>query len=50
MSISGIDYAIIIIYLSGMVGVGFWFAKKHEDFDDNYFTRVTVLGLLPYRV
>ena len=33
-SISGIDYAIIIIYLSGMVGVGFWFAKKHEDFDD----------------
>tara|TARA_Y100001980_G_C14551028_1_gene334022 strand:+ start:1004 stop:2497 length:1494 start_codon:yes stop_codon:yes gene_type:complete len=34
VSISGIDYAIIIIYLSGMVGVGFWFAKKHEDFDD----------------
>ena len=34
MSISGIDYAIIIIYLSGMVGVGFWFAKKHKDFDD----------------
>ena len=34
MSISGIDYAIIIIYLSGMVGVGFWLAKKHEDFDD----------------
>jgi len=33
-SISGIDYVIIIIYLSGMVGVGFWFAKKHEDFDD----------------
>ena len=34
MSISGIDYAIIVVYLSGMVGVGFCFAKKHEDFDD----------------
>ena len=33
-SISEIDYIIIIIYLSFMVGVGFWFAKKHENFDD----------------
>ncbi|GIS52993.1 hypothetical protein Ct9H90mP29_00350 [bacterium] len=29
-----IDYAIIFIYLSGMIGVGLWFAKKHSDFDD----------------
>jgi len=29
-----IDYFIIIIYLSGMVGVGLWFARKHSDFDD----------------
>jgi len=33
-SLSSIDYAIIIFYLSGMVGVGFWFAKKHSGFDD----------------
>ena len=29
-----IDYAIIFVYLSGMIGVGLWFAKKHSDFDD----------------
>ncbi len=29
-----IDYIIISIYLTGMVGVGLWFAKKHTDFDD----------------
>ena len=29
-----IDYIIISIYLAGMVGVGLWFAKKHNDFDD----------------
>ena len=29
-----IDYIIVIGYLSGMVGVGLWFAKKHTDFDD----------------
>ena len=33
-SLSTLDYFIIIIYLTGMVGVGLWFAKKHEDFDD----------------
>ena len=33
-SLSTFDYFIIIIYLTGMVGVGLWFAKKHEDFDD----------------
>ena len=33
-AISTIDYAIIALYLSGMVGVGLWFAKKHTDFDD----------------
>ena len=32
--ISIVDYFIISIYLTGMVGVGFWFAKKHADFDD----------------
>ena len=32
--ISSVDYFIISIYLTGMVGVGFWFAKKHADFDD----------------
>jgi len=32
--ISNIDYFIISIYLTGMIGVGFWFAKKHADFDD----------------
>tara|TARA_A100001011_G_scaffold210260_2_gene218530 strand:- start:1169 stop:2626 length:1458 start_codon:yes stop_codon:yes gene_type:complete len=32
--ISNVDYFIISIYLIGMVGVGFWFAKKHADFDD----------------
>ena len=35
-AISTIDYVIIALYLSGMVGVGLWFAKKHTDFDD-YF-------------
>ncbi len=29
-----IDYIIISIYLTGMVSVGLWFAKKHTDFDD----------------
>ena len=29
-----IDYVIVIGYLSMMVGVGFWFAKKHTDFED----------------
>ena len=33
-AISTIDYVIIALYLSGMVGVGLWFAKKHTDFDD----------------
>ncbi len=33
-AISTIDYVIIVLYLSGMVGVGLWFAKKHTDFDD----------------
>ena len=33
-SLSSIDYVIILLYLSGMVGVGLWFAKKHSDFDD----------------
>jgi len=33
-AISIIDYVIIALYLSGMVGVGLWFAKKHTDFDD----------------
>ena len=33
-SLSTFDYFIIIVYLTGMVGVGLWFAKKHEDFDD----------------
>jgi len=33
-TISTIDYVIIALYLSGMVGVGLWFAKKHTDFDD----------------
>ena len=33
-SVSQIDYFIILTYLAGMVGVGFWFAKKHTDFDD----------------
>ena len=33
-SLSSIDYAIIVFYLSGMVGIGFWFAKKHSGFDD----------------
>jgi len=32
--ISQIDYFIISLYLAGMIGVGFWFAKKHTDFDD----------------
>ncbi len=32
--IATIDYIIIGLYLSGMVGVGFWFAKKHSDFED----------------
>ena len=32
-AISTIDYVIIALYLSGMVGVGLWFAKKHTDFD-----------------
>ena len=32
--ISSVDYFIISIYLTGMVGVGFWVAKKHADFDD----------------
>ena len=29
-----IDYIIVIFYLSGMIGVGLWFAKKHTDFED----------------
>ena len=29
-----IDYVIVIGYLLMMVGVGFWFAKKHTDFED----------------
>ena len=29
-----IDYIIVIVYLSGMIGVGLWFAKKHTDFED----------------
>ena len=29
-----IDYVIVIVYLSGMIGVGIWFAKKHTDFED----------------
>jgi len=29
-----IDYIIITVYLSGMIGVGLWFAKKHTDFED----------------
>ena len=33
-NLSSIDFTIIFLYLSGMVGVGFWFAKKHSDFDD----------------
>jgi len=33
-AISTMDYVIIALYLSGMVGVGLWFAKKHTDFDD----------------
>ena len=33
-AISTIDYVIIALYLSGMVGVGLWFAKKHTDFED----------------
>ena len=32
--IATIDYIIISLYLLGMVGVGFWFAKKHSDFED----------------
>lgn len=32
--ISQVDYFIILIYLTGMVGIGFWFAKKHANFDD----------------
>ena len=32
--LSIIDYIIVIGYLSGMVSVGLWFAKKHTDFDD----------------
>ena len=33
-AISTIDYVIIALYISGMVGVGLWVAKKHTDFDD----------------
>ena len=29
-----IDYIIVIAYLTGMIGVGLWFAKKHTDFED----------------
>ena len=29
-----IDYIIVVVYLSGMIGVGLWFAKKHTDFED----------------
>tara|TARA_B100000161_G_scaffold5084_1_gene3308 strand:+ start:1081 stop:2535 length:1455 start_codon:yes stop_codon:yes gene_type:complete len=29
-----IDYIIVIAYLTGMIGVGLWFAKKHNDFED----------------
>ena len=32
--ISQVDYFIILIYLTGMIGIGFWFAKKHANFDD----------------
>ena len=33
-SISNIDYFIIILYMMGMVGVGFWFSRRHGDFED----------------
>ena len=33
-SISNIDYFIIIFYMMAMVGVGFWFSKRHGDFED----------------
>ena len=33
-SLATIDYIIVIIYLSGMVGVGVWFARRHTNFED----------------
>ena len=33
-SLATIDYIIVIIYLSGMVGVGVWFARSHTNFED----------------
>ena len=33
-SISNIDYFIIAVYMLGMVGIGFWFSKRHGDFED----------------
>ena len=33
-SISNLDYFIIIFYMMGMVAIGFWFSKRHGDFED----------------
>ena len=45
-SLATIDYIIVIIYLSGMVGVGVWFARRHTNFEDFFLAGRSLISIV----
>ena len=39
-----LDYFIIIFYMMGMVAIGFWFSKRHGDFEDFFLIDILFVG------